>query len=148
MGDKPKARSSSFESRIKVYIEEDRPRTIQQSRQFPAVTLRQVFSGRANLLFNKIEVIEQPFAGRRTTAAALIASVKRFMLLIYIIITDCYLEGFSQPAGAYTVFKLFKVKLILVGYREIWLKLPTDYNNEDELRKASGKNWGYKNSIR
>ena len=65
---------------IKVYIEKTGRGTIQQSRQFPAVTLRQVFSGRANLLFNKIEVIEQPFAGRRNTAGALIASVKRFML--------------------------------------------------------------------
>lgn len=32
---------------------------------------------------------------------------------IYIIIADCCLEGFSQPAGTYSVFKLFKVKLIL-----------------------------------
>ena len=98
---------------IKVYIEKTGRGTIQQSRQFPAVTLRQVFSGRANLLFNKIEVIEQPFAGRRNTAGCLNSLGQEIYVVIYIIITDCYLEGFSQPAGAYTVFKLFKVKLIL-----------------------------------
>lgn len=56
---------------IKVYIEKTGRWTIQQSRQFPAVTLWQVSSGRANLIFNKIEVIEQPFPGRRNTAGCL-----------------------------------------------------------------------------
>ena len=44
-------------------------RAVSQARQFPAVTLRQVPLGGANLLFDQIEIIEQPFPGRRDAAA-------------------------------------------------------------------------------
>src|SRR4030067_270563 len=42
-----------------------------QSRQFPAVPLRQVSPGRANLFFDQVEVVEQPFPGRRNTGGRL-----------------------------------------------------------------------------
>ena len=38
---------------------------IGQARQFPAVTFRQVAPGRLDLLFDEIEVVEQPFPGGR-----------------------------------------------------------------------------------
>ncbi len=44
---------------------------VQQARQFPAVTLGQVSLGRANLFFDQIEVVEQPFPGRRNPAVRL-----------------------------------------------------------------------------
>ena len=46
-------------------------RAVQQARQLPAVTLRQVSPGRANLFFDQIEVVEQPFPGRRNPAVGL-----------------------------------------------------------------------------
>ena len=44
-------------------------RTLSQARQFAAVALRQVPLGRADLLFDQIEIVEQPFPGRRDPAA-------------------------------------------------------------------------------
>ena len=40
-------------------------RAVHQSRQFPAVALGEVAPGSADLLLDQIEVVEQPFAGRR-----------------------------------------------------------------------------------
>ncbi len=45
--------------------------TLHQAREFPAVPLRQMPPGGANLLFNQIEVVEQPFPGRRNPAVCL-----------------------------------------------------------------------------
>ena len=44
---------------------------VRQARQLPAVPLGQVSLGRADLLFDQIEIIEQPFAGRRDPAVRL-----------------------------------------------------------------------------
>ena len=43
-------------------------RAVRQARQFPAVAFGQVPLGRADLLFDQVEVVEQPFAGRRDPA--------------------------------------------------------------------------------
>ncbi len=43
-------------------------RTVSQARQFQTVTLGQVLLGGANLLFDEIEIVEQPFASRRDAA--------------------------------------------------------------------------------
>ncbi len=43
-------------------------RSVQQARKFPAVPLRQVPLGRADLFLDKIEVVEEPFPGRRNPA--------------------------------------------------------------------------------
>ena len=42
-----------------------------KARQFPAVPLGQVSLGHANLFFDQIEVVEQPFPGRRNPAVRL-----------------------------------------------------------------------------
>ena len=46
-------------------------RSVQQARQFPAVPFRQVPLGRADLLFDQIEVVEEPFPGRRDPSVRL-----------------------------------------------------------------------------
>jgi len=44
---------------------------VRQARQFPAVPFREVSLGRANLFFDQIEVVEQPFPGRCDPAVRL-----------------------------------------------------------------------------
>ena len=44
---------------------------IQQVRKFAAISFGQVPLGQPNLLFNEVEVIEQPFSGRRNPAGRL-----------------------------------------------------------------------------
>ena len=51
-----------------VHARKSGRRSVQQARQFPAVTLRQVPLGRADLFFDQIEVVEEPFPGRRDPA--------------------------------------------------------------------------------
>ena len=43
-------------------------RSIQQTRESSAVTFRQVPARGANLLFDQIKIVEQPFTGRRNVA--------------------------------------------------------------------------------
>jgi hypothetical protein len=51
-----------------VHARKSGRRSVQQARQFPAITLRQVPLGRADLFFDQIEVVEEPFPGRRDPA--------------------------------------------------------------------------------
>ena len=54
-----------------VYARKPGRRPGRQARQFPAVAFRQVSPGRADLLFDQVEVVEQPFPGRRNRALRL-----------------------------------------------------------------------------
>ncbi len=54
-----------------IYARKTGRGTIQQPGQFPAVTLWQMPSGRADLLFDQIEVVEQPFPCRSNPAVCL-----------------------------------------------------------------------------
>ena len=54
-----------------VYPGKPGRRAVQQAGQFAAVTLWQVSLGRANLFFDQIEVVEQPFPGRCNPAVCL-----------------------------------------------------------------------------
>src|SRR5262245_48389267 len=51
-----------------VYAREPGHWTVGQPRQLPAVTARQMPAGHLNLLFDQVEIIEQPFGGVRDTA--------------------------------------------------------------------------------
>ncbi len=51
-----------------VHARKSGRRSVQQARQLPAVPLRQVPLGHADLFFDQVEVVEEPFPGRRDPA--------------------------------------------------------------------------------
>ena len=51
-----------------VHARQPGRRPVQQARQLPAVALRQVPLGHADLFFDQVEVVEEPFPGRRDPA--------------------------------------------------------------------------------
>jgi hypothetical protein len=51
-----------------VHARKSGRRSVQQARQFPAVILRQVPLGRADLIFDQVEIVEEPFPRRRDQA--------------------------------------------------------------------------------
>ncbi len=61
--DAPVAVRNCFQ-RDSVHPGQTRGRTFQQTRQFPAVTLREMFPSGADLLFDQVKIVEQPFSSR------------------------------------------------------------------------------------
>lgn len=56
--------SDRFERKV-IHTRKFGGRSVRQTGQFAAVALGQMPLGRANLLFDQVEVVEQPFRGRR-----------------------------------------------------------------------------------
>ena len=64
--DPPVAMRDRFQCDV-VDARQTRRWAVQQTWQLPAVASRQMFSGGADLLFDQIKVVEQPFSGGRDT---------------------------------------------------------------------------------